>query len=530
MTLGELLVAWGGLGLLGLLVFLPHILHGGLYLDDWADAAATLHPPGDSGLLPAFSYFNELLSSCRPVLIVFIPLKYLLFGTHIKLLLTLSIGLAILAAALMYAVLRVLSVPWYHAWVISALTIVYPWFDSTRFWESANPITLAIVFAFAGLWMALVGLSRDSWRLHGGAALLYLLSMLTYEVTLPFIAMAGVLYCARSGWRAARFRWGTDLVMVVIAGLWDRAHTPKAVSSLSGDLSHLKQIVSHGGELLARTLFPVGVNPHTSMMLTGLAAIFAVGLSVYFLLPGARPPRSAGGGLRGWLLLGVGGLVVTALGWVIFTPADPYYTPSIFGVTNRVNGLAGFGLVLIVYAALGVVGLLVGQLVKGRTWVAAATTLTLALMLGAAYVHVLERHGRLWREAYSYELTAVERVHGTFPRLPHGTTVFAGNYPTNVTLGVTIFAATWDLDGMVKLTYADPTLRAYPITEEVGLECLANGVRVGGEEGGITIARYGTARLIDLQTGKSSRPVSRRECLARQPEYAPGPLYLATAY
>lgn len=528
MTISELVASWSTLLLLGLLLFLPHILHGGFYLDDWSDAAGTLYPPGGSGVGAAFSFANDLLSSCRPVLILFIPLKYLIFGTDVEYLLTLSVVLAVLAAGLMYAVLRVLKVPWYHAWVISALTIAYPWFDSTRFWESANPITLAVVFAFAGLWMALVGLSRHSWQFHAGAALLYLLSMLSYEVTLPFIAMAGVLYTARNGWRAARFRWATDLVMVGIAGLWNRTHTPKEVSSLSDNLSHLEQIIRQGGELLARTLFPVGIDPHTSTMLAGLAVVFAAGIAAYALLPGARTAKS-GWGLRGWLLLGASGLLIAALGWAVFIPADPYYTPSVFGVTNRVNGFAGFGLVLVVYAALGIVGYAVGRLVKGIPWITAVTTLSLAVMLGAAYVHVLERHSGLWRDAYRHEVTTIERIHSAFPRLPDGTTVFAANYPTNVTLGVTIFATTWDLDGMVKLTYENRTLRAYPITEELPLECLPEGIKVGGEEG-IPAARYGTAWLLDIETGEHSTPRSRKACLAEKPAYPPGPLYLATAY
>lgn len=528
MTVAEMIASWSWLFLLAFLLFLPHMLHGGFYLDDWSDAAGTLYPPNGSGVGGALSFANDLLSSCRPVLILFIPMKYLVFGTDAEYLLMLSVILAALAACLVYAVLRVLSLPWYHAWVLAALTIAYPWFDSTRFWESTNPISLAAVFAFAGLWVALIGLSRGSWRLHVGAALLYLLSMLTYEVTLPFIAMAGLLYTVRNGWRAARFRWGVDLIMVAIAGLWNRSHTPKEVSSLSGDLSHLKQIVTHGGELLARTLFPVGVDPHTMTILVGLAAIFAAGAIAYYLLPATRAPGERWG-LRGWLLLGGCGLLVASLGWAVYIPADPYYTPSIFGVTNRVNGFAGFGLVLVAYAALGVVGYAVGRLAAGRVWVAAATTISLAIMLGAAYVHVLERHSGLWRDAYEYETAAIARIHNTFPRLPHGATLFAANYPTNVTLGVTIFAATWDLDGAVKLTYEDRSLRAYPITEEIALECLPRGIRVGGEEG-IPVARYGTAWLLDLQTGRTSRPHGRRECLVEKPEFPPGPLYLATAY
>lgn len=521
----ELLTAWVCLALLSIPVFLPHILHGGLYLDDWVGVANAVHPSPGGGLWSTIS--NEVLASGRPVFAVFLPVKYFVLGTHVKLILIQAIGLAVLAALLTYAVLRVLTVPWYHAWLISALTLAYPWYDSTRFWDSASPISLAIVLALAGLWMALIGLFRDSWRLHGGAALLYLLSMLTYEITLPFIAAAGLLYTVRNGWRAARLRWGVDLAMVLIAGVWIRTHTPKAVSGLSGDLSHLHQIFTQGGELLARTVFPVGAQPHTSMMLYALAFAFAVGLAIYLLQPADHRSQSVWG-LRGWLLLGAGGLLVAALGWAIFIPADPYYSPSIFGVTNRVNGFAGFGLILAAYAALGIAGSIAGLVIKERAWLPAAVTISLALMLGAAYLHVLERHGRLWSDAYGNELAVSERMHSALPHMPNDTTVFASSYPANVTLGVPIFTATWDLAGMTRLTYGNPTLRAYPITEVLSLECLMRGVRIS--EAGIPTARYGTARLLDLQTGRVSKPLNRQECLADKPAFPPGPLYLTTGY
>jgi hypothetical protein len=529
MTLRELALAGGGLALVGFLIFLPHLLHGGLYTDDWSDAAGSLYPPHGSGILGAFSFMNDVLSSCRPVLIVYIPLKYLLFGTNPTYLIALSIALAVLAAGLAYAILRALNLPWYHSWLIAALTLAYPWFDSTRFWESANPQTLAIVLAFSGLWMALIGLSRNSWRLHAGAAFLYLLSVLTYETTLPFIAAAGLIYTFRNGWRAARLRWGIDLAVIVCGGLWDRLHTPRTVSSLSGDLDHLRQIVTNGGELLARTLFPLNAQPHTSTMLYALAAIFAIGLGTYLLRPAVRDTGSAWG-LRHWLLMGGAGLLLAALGWASFIPADPYYTPSIFGVTNRVNGLAGFGLILLVYAALGIVGFALGRLVNRSSWLAAATTLVLALMLGTSYVHVLERHARLWRTAYEMELTAISMVQKVFPHPHHGTTIFVSDYPANVALGVPVFGATWDLNGIVQLKYGDNTLRAYPVTEEQQLYCRAKGVvvRASGED--TKVAPYGTARFLNLSTGKRVTPRSQRHCLSVKPEYPPGPLYLSTAY
>lgn len=528
MSVREVATAWGSLCILGLLIFLPHILHGGLHSDDWGDAAGTLYPTEGSGLWGALTYANTLLSSCRPVQIVFIPLKYLIFGTNPTYLIAISIVLALIVACFAYAVLRNLDFPWYHAWLIAGLTIAYPWYDSTRLWESANAISLAVAFALAGLWVALVGISRNSWHMHIVAFFLYLLSMLTYEITLPLIAAAGVLYTIRSGWRAAKYRWAADLTAVVIAGLWARIHTPRVVSSLSADLTHLRLIVDHGAELLARTAYPLGALPHTSAVLVLVAGTFGIGLIVFLLQPDRSRSR-AEWGLRSWLLLGAAGLLVASLGWTMFVPADPYYTPSIFGVTNRVNGVAGFGLVLVAYAALGVVGSAAAELFKRGRGTAVVVTLGLSLALGAAYVHVLEHHSELWRTAYRAEMTGAAKLEAIFPKLPRGTTVFTSSYPANETPGVPIFGTTWDLNGLIKLRYEDETLRAYPITEEQGLKCLSDGVDIGKEKG-IPSAAYGTARLVNLETGAHTTPRTRKECEVDLTRYPPGPLYITTSY
>jgi hypothetical protein len=263
-------------------------------------------------------------------------------------------------------------------------------------------------------------------------------------------------------------------------------------------------------------------------MVGAIAVTFLLGLAAFSLGSTSRAAESAWG-LRHWLLLGAGGLAVTALGWAAFIPADPYYTPTIFGVSNRVNGLAGFGLVLVIYAAVGVIGVLVERLTTPDRGIAALTTLMLTILLGSAYIHVLERHSRLWRTAYDRELVGARRLQATYPTLPRGTTVFTSNYPANETLGVPIFGTNWGLNGMIKLKYDDESLRAYPITEERGLECLAAGIGIGGDEG-IEPAEYGTVRFLDLQSGRHATPKTRRDCLAEKSRFPPGPLYLATAY
>lgn len=528
MSARELGLAWLFLALVGILAYLPHLLHGGLYMDDWFDAAGALHPPGGPGLGNSISFFNSMLSSCRPVLILFIPLKYLVLGTSPHALLALALALALLVAILAYSVLRLLGVPWYHAGLLAALTLVYPWFDSTRFWESASPITLALLFALGGFWVALVALDKGSWRLHICASLLYLLSMLSYEITLPLIACAGIVYTLRSSWRDARWRWALDLIMVVIAGGWTETHTPRTVSTLSGDLDHARQIVTAGGELLGRSLFDLGPQPQTALSLSALALAGVAGVAAV-LLSRHRPAIRRGWGMRNWLIMFAAGIVIAALGWVIFVPADPYYTPTIYGVSNRVNGAAGLGLILAVYAALGIAGTLIGAALRRGPAPAIALTLILGVGLGATYVHVLERHAGIWRDAYEAEKNESDSIKAAFPSLPAETTLFVSGVPAYQALGVPIFAALWDLDGRVKLLYGDESVRAYPITEQIHPTCEAEGIGIEADPT-IPLAPYGTARLLDAQSGATATPRNRAACEVAIKDFPPAPTYVGSAY
>jgi hypothetical protein len=523
----EALLASGALAILAALVLAPHILHGGFYLDDWADAAGFRYPPGGQSFGNELSFFWDSFHY-RPILILYTPLKYFVFGTHMGWILAWTAFLAVLIGGLLYGVLRTLGVPWFHAWPIAALTIVYPWFDSVRLWGSTNPPPVSIALALAGLWVALWALQGHSWRVHLIASALYLLSILTYEITLPLIAVFGGLYVLRAGWRTGRVRWAMDLVVVAIGAIWDKTQTTRSISGLSGSLTHLKEIVTGGGEIAGRTLAPLGERPHTGPALALLAVVLIVGLAVWMSTSERTSPKP-GWSLREWLLLAAAGLVVAALGWVIFIPADPYYTPTVFEETNRVNALAGLGLVIAAYAALGIFGVLVARLFKHRAW-ALPLTLALACLLGAAYVHVLERHIGAWDNAFRLEAAAGDRMQHQLPNLPTGTTVFTANYPAYLAFGVPVFATTWDLSGMIKLRYDDASLAAYPLVEGEELVCDRSSMILRGAAGTVAEASYGRVRLLDLGTGRHAAPRDRRVCRDVIDSYVPGPLYLSTAY
>jgi hypothetical protein len=524
----EFFLALGGLALVAALALGPHIQQGGFYMDDWSNAAGALQPPGDFDFGAAVSYFADL-TIYRPVLVLYVPLTYLAFGMNMGAHLAWAATLAVLAAASFYAVLRTLGVPWIHAFVIAALTIVFPWSDSTRLWPTAGQPTLSIFLVMTGLYLALLGLRRHGWGWHLAAAACYLLSILTYEVAIPLIACAGFLYWLQAGWREARFRWLTDVAIAVAGAIWVGAHTERTTSGIAGNVEHLGQIVTNGGTILGRTAVPVG-SQQTTLVLCIVGLTIAAGAAAYFSNP--RLPAWSGWGLRGWLILTGGGLALAALGWVMFIPADPYYTPSVFGMTNRVNALAAFGLLTAVYGTLGIVGSLVAAAVrpKGSVLLSTAVTVVLGAVLLASSTHVLRRHIAIWDIAYVAERTAIDKIRVQLPGPPPESTLFVGGYPANQTLGVPILAASWDLDGMMKMEYDEMSLRAYPILAGMKLVCRAQGVALVGTGSPEVTAPYGTARLLDLKKGRRAVPHGPHACQRVVDAFVPGPLYLSLTY
>jgi hypothetical protein len=521
----ELAIAWALLGMLGVVAFGRYVRDGGFYLDDWANAAASLYSPG-GGFGDALAHFWDL-TMYRPVLVVYVPLTYELFGMHMGLHLAWAAALGIAVSALLFAVLRTVGLPRLDAWLAAALVLVFPWFDALRMWATASQVTLGVALYLAGLWVALVALRRRSWRFHAASLALFVLSLLTYEIALALIAASGALYVALVGWRAARIRWGADLVVACAGVIWVASQTKRATSGLSEDLHHLKLIVSGAGTLLGRTAIAVGPQRTTlALALLGVAA--AIALAVWRRDHGAASRETS---MVPWLCLGAAGFVVAACGWAPFIPADPYYTPSVYGMTNRVNGLAGVGLVMVVYAACGVAGALAARLGASRSpRIRPLVTALLAVLLGFTYVHVIDRHAGIWERAFRAELAGIGQMKTRFRDLPHGTTLFTSGYPAHQTLGVPIYAASWDVDGMVKVQYRDGTLRAYPVLPGTRLVCDRTGVRLVGPGAEGIAASFPTARFLDVGSGRTAAPRDEAECQRQAPRFVPGPMYLSTTY
>ena len=519
----EAALAFIVLTLLAALTFGPYAVDGGFTFDDWANAAGSLYAGSFGGMV---DYFAEL-TMYRPGLVIYVPITYELFGNHMGFHLAWAAGIGVFVSWCLYGVLRTVRLPSLHAGAIAALVLLFPWADSTRFWSTASQVTLGVALALAGLWLALIALRRRSLPLHCASLALYATSILTYEIALLMVPAYGLVYVSAVGWRAARARWAADVVVGAAGAIWVWSQTKRESGGLSEKLDHAWDIVVSGGTLLGRAGLPLGPQ-HTTLVLLALALTAMIGSAYWYRERGRRLPH--GTSMTPWLLLGAAGLSIAGLGWAIFVPAHPYYTPSVFGVTNRVNGLAAVGLVMVVYAALGIIGALVARLTARPAFAATAVTLALAGALGLAYKGVLERHSDIWIAAYNQQMGGLGALQAALPNLPDGTTVFISGHPAYLTLGVPIFSSSWDVNGAIKLYYDNPTLSAQPVLHGSTIECERAGVKLAGPGFPNGAVPYGTVRLFDVASGRVADPTSRRACQRVAPAFAPGPLYLSFDY
>jgi hypothetical protein len=504
------------LAVVGALVFGPHVLHGGFYNDDWEGLALSRYP-AHSGLLGAIDAFGFL--SFRPVDTVYWPLLYGIFGGHQHFHLAWAVTLGVAESACLFAVLRTLGMARVHAVAVALLLLLFPRADSTRLWVNSSISTLSITLYLLGTLVALRALTatRRSVVMHGGAVVLYLLSMWTYEVTAGAIACSLLVYRLRSDWWPSCRRWAVDLVAVVLTLTLISSGTWNTPTSFATDVHQVKEIVIQAGSVLTQGTFPFGT-PVPAIVLGLLALVALTGVLVWRLSPTTEEGRVD---LRRWLLAALAGLIALGAGYVMFVPAGSIYLPLRPGQFNRVNNLAAIGYVILVYS-LGAVAcsLVLRRLARGRPWAALAPPV-LAAIVAAGYAHQVRVDGTQWNLAASIQNEILGTLHRALPHPPPGAVIYSLNHPVEAAPGVPVFAATWDLSGAVETQWHDPTLSAYPAIPATTFVCgrtslaARNANNFYKAAGAAQTGIYGSAFLFDFATGRVARITDRAEWLSQ---------------
>jgi hypothetical protein len=517
----ELLIVGGLFLLVASCLYGPHVVEGGFTIDDWGHAASARY------------FRDEIFASYwaftghRPILAIYVPFTYIVFGSHEWIHLAWSILLAVAMSTALFALLRRLAIPALHASLIALLVLLFPWSDSIRFWGTAGHISLVIALGISGIVVALRGfedraggrITREK-ALHACAVVLYAASVLTYEIAGIALLFAGALYLTRAPWPVVRVRWAIDAAVVTACLAWTAIKGDRVQSSLQEMLEHAKQLADGSITLLAQATVPFAtVNRWVAAAI--LAAIVLVATIVWGLRPSNADVDST---LRRWLIAFWTGVVVAALGWVLYIPANPYYQNISPGVGNRTNGLAAIGVVIVIYSAIALLATLLTQRARRVSQMAAFLTVAFAVPLVIGYGHDIRSDQRAWADADKESDRMLSSIKTALPNPPPGSTIYSFDYPGSQVLGIVIFAYQWDLNGAIKLTYDNPTLSGYPILEGTTMRCARKGVEPTGEGwGSLYGAPYGKAFFVDATRVRARRIDSRAACQKSLDHFKPGP-------
>jgi hypothetical protein len=531
------------LAVIAVALYGQHVLDGGLYWDDWSNAAkvdeivhgkdtssgGTTEPVAQKSEPPPGApdptddhKFNGIIY--QPILtLVLIPLPHLVFGIEPAWHLALAVVLGALMSLVFFVLLREAGVRDRHAVAIAVLAFVFPWADSTRLWATAGLNHVAVMFYLGGAILSLRGLRARASPDGAGARkyrawslVLYLLSVLTYQISGTAILAGIVLYLAVGfPWRRALRWWGVDIAVTLAAMAFVAVFSVKPTLPLSEQVQHLGNLASGAVTLIADGFAPFGAPIGIVWALAGAVLVLA-GLAWRLDWIGG-PARAA---LGRWLLIAGVSIVYVAAAYAIFIPGELKYDPLNTGLYNRVNILAALGIVTFIYAVLALLATLVtaawARIAPATRPAVVATGLVTAAAIALAVGWSLRVDEDIdqWARAAAYQEQVLDRVRA-LPPLEDGEAVFTFRHPTKVAHGVPVFAQPWDLDGAVKMVLDNQNVSALPVRPTATLVCgrhTAAPADPGFKEP--DPGHYGKLVFVDIPTGRSVRIDNRAQCLA----------------
>jgi hypothetical protein len=521
---GELIVVGGGLLVLAIALLGSHVIHGNFYYDDWALTAQRKY----QGYWATVNFYLHI--DHRPLLALYLPLVSAVFGDNAHL----QLGWLLLAHAGMclciYVFLRTAELERFSGAMVALLALVFPFADASWLYVIGSAGTMAVSLYLLGATAALHGLRASGRRaaaLHGLAVVLYVMSVLTYELALVAIIFSVLLYVGRAPGRGVARRWAVDIGAMALTLLVTTRTVPllpgvdvHGTLPLDQQFSHAKLIARQARGIVAASLEPFGVT-HYDVILTVGALIALAGLLMALRLPTGDPVR---GHLRRWLSIAALALGGTVAAWLVFVPADPYYSPGAPGVGNRINLFAGVCLCVGVYALATVAAtLLLGRLRRARAWVPLGALL-LSVAVAVGYTHRVDVDKSHWAAAAKLQRHDLAQLRRVLPRPAPNTRVLLFDTPANSAPGVPIFAAPWDLDGAIKLLYNDGTLDGYPVIAGITqVNCTASGVApVGTGYAAAETGPYGLVTFVDGRTGSVLPIRNRQRCQRALRKLPPG--------
>lgn len=511
----------GLLVLIAVLVYGDHASNGGWVGDAWSTRAwYALYP--HTNFFSTVGHFFDLNSSmaARPANAVYRVTLNDLFGADTGAWFAWQAASCVLMCLAVFALLREVGLRYLDAAAVAALLAVFPASVSLWLWSPIVHASLSITLAALGFLLALRAFGREGrarLALHAASLLLFVLSLLLYEVCLPLFLASFLLYALRAPRREARARWLVDCLVLLPLALVISSSTESRDQGVGGSIDHAAKMAGELPELLFERLLPFSLP--TVLGAIVLLAIYACAVLAIRRRPAGDPVSAR---LRGLFALTAAGLVVIALGYLIYAPGIDYYLPLAEGIGDRVNAVAGIGWVLCLYALVAMTATLLTMWLRQGALAAILGTVALVLALGLSWLSPIADESRAYLDADEASDRVLNVVQRAVPDPPRGSVIWTFGQPVEAAVGVPIFANYWNMTAAVQLRYHDRHLRSFVALPGTRFACTSEGVVPGGSfeypppppgKLGDFGSRYGRTYFVDTERGQFATIDSRARCM-----------------
>lgn len=487
-----------------LLLYLQPVYDLGFYYDDWAmlsvmddvSGGYTAHYDACRSYDPSGRFGNCLYHAAVNVAFGRHPWAYHLLGA----------ALVAIAALLLYAFLRRCRLPLWPALVAALLFVVYPGSDSTRLWAGGLAGAAVLACYLGAVLLAIEGLRRKQLRWHVLSTGLFVLLLFTYEVVVPPIAIAGLLYLvAVPDDRGAALRRGaTDLALAVVFVFYRLVIDP--VPDNSGFVEHrdIGQLVDRIEAILRGAW-----SSFKPLFLPGSLGTVALYAGVLVCVAAMANDRAVLRASVRWLVAATVAIVFAAASVLAYVTANDYYVPDRFSLFDRLNLIAAPAYCVLFVALCGLLWTAL------RHWLAqpAATAIVavLLILVGASQIRVERSSQEAWAISWTAQTAARKSLRAVAPQLDRNASVMSFGHPIWERGFIPVIAAGWDLSGMIAIDTPITPSTSLPFTDDSN--CGPVGVRRGETP---FIAYRGGAPLwfVNLSTSEARRIGSKMGCEA----------------
>ena len=510
------------LSVIAAMVYGPHAIHGGFIGDAWATRAWYLLYPHGQFFGTVGHFLNLSSMSTRPLNAVYRVALNELLGGQMGLWFAWQAASCVLMSLILYLLLRKLDFEILDAGLIVVFVLIFPAASSLRLWSPVIHASLSIALAELGFLVALYAFASGGRRrllLHGGSLLLFVASLLLYEVALPLMLASILLYRVQVSWRQAIPRWLLDCGILIPIGLTvtRSASSTAQNQSVNGALAHAVTILEQCPTLLTTVLLPFGA---VRWYVFGAIVLLAViALLVATRLPPTDPARSQ---LHRWLAVLAAGLVVIILGYSIYMPGIDYYEPLAPGIADRVNAVSSIGWVLALYALFVLAATLAFRHRSYTRRLTSAAVVVACAFLGANWLRSISVDASAYTRAYREGQRTLAVVRAAVPDPKPNSTIWTFGQPVEIAPGIPVFGNTWDMTASVALMYRDRTLRSYVGFPGTTFECRSDVIVPGGNEDypptpsphvGEFASSYGSTYFVDTTSGQFELIRTPKQCL-----------------